>query len=405
MRICVVNNFFPPRVGGSSYVADTLARHYAAAGHEVLVITASYKGAPDHERRDGIEIVRLPSWTLPESKISFNFDITFALRWGNRKRVFRLLDEFRPDVIHQHGQFFDLTWQSGWWARRRRVPTLLTFHTRLASPMPLPNLIFRTLDALVVRPILNYTKPRKTIAIDTVFYDYIKDRYGIPESRIDAIPVGVELDRFEDLDHVREEKQVRERFDLGKGPLIVSLGHVIPMRDRVDLIKALPAVLARNPETKVLVVGGVYYQEFLKQARELKVEHAVVCAGALPKTDIPGILAAATMEIHDLKGFGIGIASLEAMAAGRPTVMAERPDYFPNATLEDGVNSMLIKPGDTAALAASINRLIEDEAFADSVGKQGQDWVFTNFNMPDICARNLKILDELRRGPGAPGTP
>ena len=172
------------------------------------------------------------------------------------------------------------------------MPTLLTFHTRLASPMPLPNLIFRTLDALVVRPILNYTKPQKTIAIDTVFYDYIKDRYGIPESRIDAIPVGVELDRFEDLDHVREEKQVRERFDLGKGPLIVSLGHVIPMRDRVDLIKALPAVLARNPETKVLVVGGVYYQEFLKQARELKVEHAVVCAGALPKTDIPGILAA-----------------------------------------------------------------------------------------------------------------
>ena len=397
MRICVVNNFFPPRVGGSSYVADTLARHYAAAGHEVLVITASYQNAPRHEKRDGIEIVRLPSWTLPESKISFNFDITFALRWGNRKRVFRLLDDFRPDVIHQHGQFFDLTWQSGWWARRHQVPTLLTYHTRLASPMKLPNMIFRVLDALVVWPILRYIKPARSIAIDTVFYDYIKDRYGIGPEKIVALPVGVELDRFENLDREIEQKKVRERFDLGDGPLIVSLGHVIPMRDRVDLVRALPAVLKHNPTTKVLVVGGVYYQEFLKLARELNVEHAVVCAGALPKNDIPGILSASPMEIHDLKGFGIGIASLEAMAAGRPTVMAERPDYFPNATLENGKNSMLIKPGDTAALADSINKLIEHEELADGIGEAGREWVFANFNMPDICDKNLKILDELRR--------
>src|SRR4051812_17120315 len=131
VRIVVVNNFFPPRVGGSAHVADTLSRYYAARGHEVLVIAAAYRDAPAEEVRDGIRIVRLPSWTLPESRFSFNFDITFALRRGNRERLFRLLDDFRPDVIHQHGQFFDLTWQSGSWARGRGVPTLLTLHTRL----------------------------------------------------------------------------------------------------------------------------------------------------------------------------------------------------------------------------------------------------------------------------------
>ncbi|MCW2757911.1 MAG: hypothetical protein JWO46_1657, partial [Nocardioidaceae bacterium] len=40
MRIAVVNNFFPPRPGGSSHLADHLARQYAARGHEVLVLTA-----------------------------------------------------------------------------------------------------------------------------------------------------------------------------------------------------------------------------------------------------------------------------------------------------------------------------------------------------------------------------
>ena len=42
MRIVVVNNFYPPRVGGSSHLSDALARGYAARGHEVLVVTAAY---------------------------------------------------------------------------------------------------------------------------------------------------------------------------------------------------------------------------------------------------------------------------------------------------------------------------------------------------------------------------
>ena len=130
MRIAIINNFFPPRMGGSAYVSDTLARYYASQGHEVLVITAAYGGALPVEERDGIKIVRLPSWTLPETRISFNFDITFALKWGNRKKVFKLLDDFKPDVVHQHGQFFDLTWQSGMWARKRKVPSVLTLPVR-----------------------------------------------------------------------------------------------------------------------------------------------------------------------------------------------------------------------------------------------------------------------------------
>jgi glycosyltransferase involved in cell wall biosynthesis len=395
MRIAVVNNFFPPRVGGSAYIADTLARYYANAGHEVLVITAGYHGALMEEERDGIKIVRLPSWTLPETRISFNFDITFALRWGNRRKVFKLLDRFQPDVIHQHGQFFDLTWTTGMWARKRDVPSLLTFHTRLISPMWLPNLVFRTLDAMVVRPILNYVRPTKVMAIDVVFYEYIKSRYGIRDNRIESSAVGVELDRFHDLDKVAERKALKERYDIGDGPLIVSLGHVIPLRHRIGLVEALPRVLAKHPDTRVLVVGGVYYARFLERAKELGVEHAVICTGALPKAEIPGILAAADMEIHDLQDYGISIATLEAMAAGTPTVMATRPDYFMHTRLRDGVETLLVHTDDRVGLANSITRLIEDEDLARRVGDGGRNWVWDRFDMPKICAHNLDVLSEL----------
>ena len=41
MKIAVVNNFFPPRVGGSAHLSSSLATAYAAAGHDVRVLTAS----------------------------------------------------------------------------------------------------------------------------------------------------------------------------------------------------------------------------------------------------------------------------------------------------------------------------------------------------------------------------
>ncbi|MFD4672959.1 glycosyltransferase family 4 protein [Lentzea sp. NPDC058450] len=393
MRIAIINNFFPPRMGGSAYVSDTLARYYAAQGHEVLVITAAYGGALPVEERDGIKIVRLPSWTLPETRISFNFDITFALKWGNRKKVFKLLDGFKPDVVHQHGQFFDLTWQSGLWARKRKVPSVLTLHTRLQSPMKPIHAVFRMLDAFVVKPVMSYNKPTKLVAIDTIFYEYIKKRYKTPDERIEKLAVGVELDRFHDLDHATESAKMRERFpELGNGPVISSLGHVIPVRDRINLVKALPEVLRKHPDTKVLVIGGLYNTQFMDIAKELGVDHALVCTGTLPKAEIPGLLAGSDMEVHDLQGFGIGIASLEAMAAGVPTVMAERADYFPNAVITNGTESLLTKPGDHSGLAEQINRLIEDEGVAKKIGEAGRQWVFDNFDMPKICEANLDIL-------------
>jgi glycosyltransferase involved in cell wall biosynthesis len=189
---------------------------------------------------------------------------------------------------------------------------------------------------------------------------------------------------------------MRERFpEIGDGPVIASLGHVIPVRDRINLVKALPEVLKKHPDTKVLVIGGLYNTEFLEIAKQLGVEHALICTGTLPKAEIPGLLAGADMEVHDLQGFGIGIASLEAMAAGVPTVMAERADYFPNAMITNGTESLLTKPGDHSALAESINRLIEDEGVAKKIGEAGRQWVFDNFDMPKICEANLDILKKI----------
>ncbi len=394
MRILVVNNFFPPRVGGSAHIADALARHYAAAGHEVMVLTTGYGGALPLERRDGLTIVRLPSWTLPESRLSFNFDITFALKGRNLPHVFRLLDRFRPDVIHQHGQFFDLTWQTGLWARRRGVPTVLTVHTRLESPGRVTAAAFRGLDAGVVDPILRFLRPARVIAIDEFFVEYFRDRYHFDERQVVQIPIGIELDRFRHI----EPTDVRKRFGLGPGPLALSLGHVIPLRNRVALIEALPAVLERHPSFKILMIGGVYSWQFLQLANRLRVMHALVLPGPLPKDEIPGICAGVDFEIHDLQGYGVGISTLEAMAAGTPAIVAIRDDLWGrDLPLSDGDPFVMVPVGDVPAVARQMSRLIEDPTWGAKVGERGRRFVFANFDMDRVSERNLQVLLEVAR--------
>ncbi|GGM47879.1 glucosyltransferase [Longimycelium tulufanense] len=391
MRIAVVNNFFPPRPGGSSHLSEALARGYAAAGHEVLVLTAGYRDCPDVEARDGLRIVRLPSWTLPRTKLAVNFDIAYTLRPSLPRQVRRVLDDFGPDVVHQHGQFFDLTWVTGWWARRRGVPVLLSVHTRMESPKPLYQKAFRLGDGLLVHPILQRYRPR-FVVMDSIMDAYIRARYRDAIRALHYIPVGVDPKGVS----AGNAKLVRERHGLGDAPLIVSLGHVIPQRARLPLVRALPAILRQVPDLRVLVVGGVYYDEFLQLAEQLGVREAIVPVGAVPRAEVPHYLATAALEVHDLEGCGLGTASLESMAAGVPVVAAVRADNFPGIDLVDRKHLFQVPLGDDLALAETIIEIVRDpEGARAQVAEHAQQLIKERFTLDAVVDQHLAVFAEM----------
>ncbi|HOA02282.1 MAG: glycosyltransferase family 4 protein [Actinomycetales bacterium] len=389
MRIVVVNNFFPPRVGGSSHLSDALARGYAARAHEVLVVTAAYGEAPAQEQRDGIRIVRFPAAMLPETRFAVSFDLSFASRPSLPRDLARLLDDFRPDVIHQHGQFMDLTWATGAYARRRGIPVLLSVHTRLENPAALYRHAFRTLDATLVAPRLRRYRPR-IVVMDAHMRDYITARYRGGYRELVPIPVGV------DPVWVRggDAAVGRELAGVGDAPILLSVGHVIPLRDRVGLVEALPAVLARHPDARLVVAGRVYYDVFLRRATELGVAYAVRPLGAVPKASIPHLLAAATLESHE-QGDGMGTATLEAMAAGVPIVGWGRLDNFPGVPLHDGGEVLLTDRGDVVGLAQRLLRVLDDPVEAQAVGARGRALIDAHFTLDRVLDAHLATFSEL----------
>jgi glycosyltransferase involved in cell wall biosynthesis len=390
VRIVVANNFFPPRVGGSSHLSDSLARGFAARGHDVLVVTAAYGEAPAEEVRDGVRIVRLPSYMLPESRVNVSFDLSFTTRPSLPRTLTQLLDDFAPDVIHQHGQFMDLTWATGLYARRRGVPTLLSIHTRLENPAALYRNVFRSLDRTMVKPMMRAHRPR-LVVMDTYMQDYITDRYAGAYRDLVPIPVGVDPAWTRGGDAAQGRRILGVEPDV---PLILSVGHVIPLRDRVGVVEALPEVLAARPDARLAVVGRVYYPLFLQRAEELGVAHAVLSPGAVPKSDIPHLLAAADVECHE-QGGGLGTATLESMAAGVPVVGWGRHDNFPGFDLVEGEGIHLAPRGDVHGLASRLLKVLgEPEARAAS-GASASRVVDEHFSLERVLDQHLDTLADL----------
>jgi glycosyltransferase involved in cell wall biosynthesis len=393
MRIVVVNNFYPPRVGGSSHLSDALARGYARRGHDVLVVTTACQDAPAEEWPEPrLRVVRVPATGVPQTRLSVSFDLSFATRPSLGRRLRELLDEFRPDVVHQHGQFFDLTWATSRYARARRVPVLLSVHTRLENPTAHYHGAFRWLDRFLVAPILRRYRPR-IVVMDVQMDEYIKTRYRGCYAGLDYIPIGVEPSRMTGGDGAI----ARERLAVGDAPLIVSLGHVIPLRDRVSLVEAMPKVLADCPDAKLVVIGTVYYDKFQTRAAELGVADAVMAIGAVSKSDVPGFLAAAAVETHDLQGYGMGTATLESMAAGVPIVAAVRADNFPGVDLRSGTNCVLVPAGDPDALATQLVLLLKDADARARIGAAEAALIAEHFNLDVVLDQHLGVLDRLAR--------
>ena len=390
MRIAVVNNFFPPRVGGSSHLSHSLAVGYAAAGHEVIVLTASYGDEPAYEERDGLKIFRIQAVPMPATRLAISFDMAFTIRPSLSRTIAEHLDAFKPDVIHQHGQFFDLTWATGAWAARNKVPALLSVHTRLESPTPAYSRVFRLLDGTLVSPILRRYKPT-FVVMDSQMHEYITTRYRKAVGGLVDIPVGV-ADSDVTVGHV----DVRARHNLAADtPIVLSIGHVIQMRDRLSLIEALPKLRERVPNAKVIIVGQVYVDRYQTRAQELGVADMVISVGPQPREQVAEYLAAATVESHDLQGYGLGTASLESMAVGVPVVAAVRHDNFVGIELISGENCFLVGQNDPAGLADALITSITEPELASRVGRNGQQLVEKYFTMSAVLDAHLTALSDL----------
>jgi glycosyltransferase involved in cell wall biosynthesis len=387
MRVLTVNPFYAPLATGSSVVSRQLSSMLADAGHEVCVLTSTTEARVVHETIDEIPVVRLPSRALNLGHWSFNYDLPFVLRRRITKEIEDVVEDFNPDVIHLHGQFWDLCVLTGVVARRRNVPVVLSVHTAMVSDRKAIGAAVAVVDSTAVRVATRYSRAVWT-GYDKRVLDYIRRRYGVSDPQF--LPNPTNTAKFQAGDAERG----RELIGLGDAPIILSVGHVIPLRDRIRLIRALPEIIRRCPTANVVVAGEVYDRRFLDEATDLGVADHVKCLGRVPHDDMPDLIAAATVESHDLDFHGIGVATQEVMAAGVPCVFAMGSDQFPGVDFDRYPDLAMLDSNAPAVIAHAITEILEDDAKRRKVGVDGQRLCADVFSEGVVLNRLLGIYDK-----------
>lgn len=394
MRVLVVAPFYPPDPAGSGVFAFQQAASLARRGHEVLVVTntsrrwVSQQETAESTNVAGIQVVRVKSFRVGAGPLTWNYQIPFSI-FGLTSRSLRArITSFSPDRVIVHSVLFDLSlwglWQS-WW---RRCPSVLVVHTALWHQWRVIRFAMDLYTKCLLRPLINKANS-KVVCVDDWTYSNSRRLVGSGRSVV-VIPVSITPGSMRDGNGAA----VREKYQLGDGPLLLSLGHVVPVRDRLRLIRSLPEVVAKYPNLKVVVVGTPFDTRFLELAEELGVRRHVVVVGAVNHEQIRDFLAAADLEAHDLDGRGLGITSIEAMDARVPIVAWVNRAVPPHDQLLKYEPLALISDGEPATIAEMVHRLLSDESFRARVTATQDAVVREIFSEDTATRRYLELLTE-----------
>lgn len=352
------------RVGGSELFGLELSHQLVELGAEVLC--GAIDGTPgpliDRCREYGIEPVdlRIPGDVLGRNGVSL--------------QLLRRIEELRPDAIHlQHFLGLNKLGIPARLAGVRRI--IVTEHSILDVDQS-----WRTR----LRARLGWRLATKITVIHPSIRDYLCGRLGLPTERVEAIPIGIEIERY-----TRQDRATcRARLGLGTQTAFVFVGRLAPVKNVPGLIACFLEVQSQGaPQARLLVVGD---------GEDRAACEALVRAHALgervnllgEQSDARPFLAAADVFILNSRSEGTPRALLEAMATGLPGLcpaVGGIPDMLAG-------RGWLTEPNDPESLRQAMLRVLAQPGQIGSFSAACRDYVRAHFDSRRTTARYWELL-------------
>jgi glycosyltransferase involved in cell wall biosynthesis len=365
----IFKDYYPPTTGGIEQHLSLLSR-LLAARLDVTVLIPGRSRRRVEEKFDGVRVIRVPEFGRYASA---PLCPTAPLE----------LKRLRPDIVHLHfpNPMGDLSYLLG----GGRTPLVVTYHADIIkqkSFLPL------------YRPVLNCLFKRASRII-VGSEEYIASSVLLSEQRhkCAVIPYGVDIeamiprgDECTHIDSIRNE---------AGGKLVLFVGALRYYKGLDVLLQAMARVDGR------LAVAGRGTEDIaLKHlAAEFGVGKKVTFHGEVSESKLRALYNAANVfvlpSIDRCEAFGI--VQVEAMACGKPVVSTDLPTgvRFVN---QHGVTGLIVRPGDSGALAESLNRLLNDPVLCSRLGDAARQRAERVFSAPRMAARTIEVYEEVVAG-------
>lgn len=404
---------YPPKiVGGLGTYAAEITRKFVLLDHDVTVFTMNDDtgSLPTRELWRGIEIHR-----------PLHIDVSDSLpdviaedvrKWGRGIHLFSKIlvynyltaSKLVNELVRSEGFLYDLVIAHDWLsamggiAIKRELDLPFVFHVHSAEKG-------RTMGngSEVVSNI--ELRAAQTADMIVTVSNAMKDELiglGFPAEKIRVVYNGVDPQKYS-REQVSSGKiaEVRGRYGVKENDqMVLFLGRLVWIKGIDKLIAAMPQVLQKVPNAKLVVVGLGDMQDYLTRlVQNLKLQDAVKFRFEfIPEEDRIAHYAACDVAVFPSVYEPFGIVALEAMSMEKPVVVGAsgvsgmREVVVPTGQEQCGFH---VNPNDPKDIAWGITSSLQDRQYSQSLGQNGRKRVLQEFSWDAIAKKTIQIYNEL----------
>ncbi|MCX7893482.1 MAG: glycosyltransferase, exosortase A system-associated [Burkholderiales bacterium] len=403
MRILHILDHSIPLHSGYTFRTAAILREQRALGWETFHLTSPKHTAPgpDEEDVDGLHFYRT-RWQ-PSGLAKLPVVRELALMRATAARLDELVRRLAPDVLHAHSPALNAlpALRVG---RAHGLPVVYEVRAfwedaavdhGTSTEWGLRYRLTRALETYALQRVDHVTTICEGLRSDIV-------ARGVPAAKVTVIPNAVDVAAF----RFGGEPDARLERELGlDGTAVVGFIGSFYAYEGLDLlVAALPAVLAKRPDVRLLLVGGGPEEPRLRAlvaARGL--EDKVVFAGRVPHGEVQRYYSVVDVFAYPRRSMRLTelvtpLKPLEAMAQGQLLVASDVGGH--KELIRDGETGILFKADDAAALAGALLRMLGERDRWARIRNEGRRFVEDERNWRRSVGRYRAIYGSLA-GQGA----
>jgi len=375
IKVVIASKHFYPLLTGTESQFLTFAQSLQKKGIDTQVITSRFnKSLAKKDIINYIPVTRLFSFGK-----GFLYDLSCAISFF----IWLIMKRRNYDIIHITTAS-SVSFASIIAAKFLKKKSILTVSS--------PDIELAKIKQSFFSPILFYILKHadRYIALSEELIVEFK-RHGFDDCKICYIPNGVNIDKFRPL--LQSEKDhLKSLLKLPNKKIITFVGQ-LKYRKGIDvLLKSWKQIAIHRDDIYLLIIGaGIEFDRFLNLSKEIGIEKSIFFTGELKNVE-------QYFQISDIFVFpsrkeGCPNVLLEAMSTGLPIVAT------PIGGIVDIIrhmeNGILIKEISVDSLTDGINFLVNNQAFAQKLGKQAREYIKNHFSIGHIANKYIELYGNL----------
>jgi glycosyltransferase involved in cell wall biosynthesis len=347
-------------------------KYFADRDHEIHLISPMPLGDGDIGKAELHVLKRLP---LQIRVISPPINLLLYII-----QIKQLIREIKPDILHAH-----FITDCGFWG------ALSGFHPFVLSAWGSDILVLPR-RSFLTRVSTKYSLRKADLVIcDSETLRKGALELGTNEGKIRIVYDGIDTQQFNPQ---QRDEGLKNTLEMSGAPTIICIRHLVPLYNVEMLIKAIPMVLEKVPETRFIIGGEGKEKRYLQDlAKLLGVSSTIKFVGWIPHNELPKFLASSDVYVSTSHSDSTSLSLQESMACELPPVVTDLPANREWVT--DGENGFLIPVGDHETLATKVVHLLTNKEMRSNFGKTNRKIIIERAEHQREMERMEKIYQHL----------